>query len=133
MTIDKKWIKEIVTTNEAPAAVGPYSQAVAAGPLIFISGQLGIVPGTKELAGHTIEKQTKQATENIAAVLDAADSSLDMVLKMTISLKDIKDFPKFNEVYGSFFEDDPPARATFEVSDLPLSALVEIEVIAIRD
>jgi len=133
MTIDKKWIKEIVTTNEAPAAVGPYSQAVAAGPLIFVSGQLGIVPGTKKLAGDTIEKQTKQAMENIAAILDAAGSSLEMVLKMAISLKDIKDFPKLNEVYGTFFEDDPPARATFEVSDLPLSALVEIAVVAIRD
>jgi len=133
MTVEKKWIKEIVSTNEAPAAVGPYSQAVATGPLIFISGQLGIVPGTKSLAGDSIEEQTKQAMENIAAILDAAGSSLDLVLKMSISLKDIKDFPKFNEVYGTFFEDDPPARATFEVSDLPLSALVEIETIALRD
>jgi 2-iminobutanoate/2-iminopropanoate deaminase len=133
MTNEKKWIKEILATNDAPAAVGPYSQAVAAGPLIFVSGQLGLVPPTKKLAGDTIEEQTQQAMENIAAILDSAGSSLDLVLKMTISLKDIKDFAKFNEVYGTFFEDDPPARASFEVSDLPLSALVEIEAVALRD
>ncbi|MGA1873968.1 MAG: Rid family detoxifying hydrolase [Thermoplasmatota archaeon] len=133
MTMEKKWIKEIVETGEAPAAVGPYSQAVAAGPLIFVSGQIGLVPGTKRLAGDTIEEQTRQAMENIAAILDAAGSSLDLVLKMTVTLRDIRDFPRFNEVYGRFFEDGPPARAAYESSGLPLSALVEIETVALRD
>jgi reactive intermediate/imine deaminase len=133
LTIESKWIKEVISTDEAPAAVGAYSQAVAAGQLIFVSGQLGLVPGTKEFAGSSIEEQTEQAMENIAAVLDAAGSSLERVLKMSISLKDINDFAGFNKVYGTFFDDDPPARAVFEVSGLPLSALIEIETVALRD
>ena len=133
MTMDSKWIKEVISTDEAPAAVGAYSQAVAAGQLIFVSGQLGLIPGTKKFAGSSIEKQTRQAMENIAAILDAAGSSLDMVLKMSISLDDISDFARFNEVYSTFFESDPPARAVFEVSGLPLEALIEIETIALRD
>jgi 2-iminobutanoate/2-iminopropanoate deaminase len=131
--MDTKWIKETVSTAEAPPAVGAYSQAVAAGQLIFVSGQLGLIPGTKNFAGSSIEKQTKQAMENIAAILDAAGSSLDMVLKMSISLDDINDFARFNEVYSTFFEEEPPARAVFEVSGLPLEALIEIEAVALRD
>lgn len=133
MTMDTKWVKEVISTDEAPAAVGAYSQAVGAGQLIFVSGQLGLIPGTKEFAGSSIEEQTRQAMENIAAILDAAGSSLDMVLKMSVSLSDIGDFAGFNEVYGTFFEEDPPARAVFEVSGLPLGALIEIETIALRD
>ncbi|MBN1389067.1 MAG: RidA family protein [Candidatus Thermoplasmatota archaeon] len=126
-------MKEIICTKEAPAAIGPYSQAVATGPLIFLSGQLGIDPSTGKLAGVTIEEQTRQAMENIAAILDAAGSSLDLVVRMSVSLKDMKDFQRFNGVYGSFFEDDPPARITVEVSNLPLSALVMIEALGLRD
>ncbi len=133
MTLGEKWIKEVISTDEAPAAVGAYSQAIAAGQLIFVSGQLGLIPGTKKFAGETIQEQTKQAMENIAAILDAAGSSLDQVLKMSISIKDIADFSDFNEIYATFFEEDPPARAVFEVSDLPLGALIEIETIGLRD
>jgi 2-iminobutanoate/2-iminopropanoate deaminase len=133
MTMDSKWIKEVISTDEAPAAVGAYSQAVAVGQLIFVSGQVGLIPGTKRFAGSSIEKQTRQAMENIAAILFAAGSSLDMVLKMSISLDDINDFARFNEVYSTFFEEEPPARAVFEVAGLPLEALLEIETIAFRD
>jgi reactive intermediate/imine deaminase len=133
MTLGSKWVKEVIATEEAPAAVGAYSQAVAAGQMIFVSGQLGLVPGTKEFAGKTIEDQTRQAMENIAAILDAAGSSLEQVVKMSISLSDIGDFRGFNETYTGFFEMDPPARAVFGVSGLPLGALVEIETLALRD
>lgn len=133
MTVGSKWIKETVSTDEAPAAIGPYSQAIAAGQLIFVSGQLGLMPGIKKLAGETIEKQTKQAMENIAAILDSAGSSLDLVVKITISLTDMDDFSRFNKVYGAFFENEPPARAVYGVSELPLEALIEIETIALRD
>jgi 2-iminobutanoate/2-iminopropanoate deaminase len=131
--LDLKWVKEIVSTDEAPAAVGPYSQATAAGPLVFCSGQLGLIPGKKEFAGTGIEEQAKQAMENMAAVLEAAGSSLDMILKTTVFLKDMDDFKTFNEVYSEFFEDDPPARAAFQVARLPLDAVVEIEAVALRD
>ncbi|MFO8051773.1 MAG: Rid family detoxifying hydrolase [Thermoplasmatota archaeon] len=126
-------MKETVTTEDAPAAVGAYSQAVSTGPLLFISGQLGLLPDKKEFAGDTIELQTKQAMENLAAVLDAGGSTLDQVLKVTVYLKDIKDFKAFNEVYAGFFEYDPPARAAMEVSNLPLGARIEIEAVALRD
>lgn len=131
--LDLKWIREIISTKEAPEAVGAYSQATAAGPLVFCSGQLALKPGTKELAGNTIQEQTRQAMENLAAVLDAAGSSLDMILKTTVYLGDMNDFGVFNSVYGSFFEDDPPARAAVQVARLPLDALVEIEAVALRD
>ncbi|MFW3146626.1 MAG: Rid family detoxifying hydrolase [Thermoplasmatota archaeon] len=128
-----KWIKENVSTDDAPAAVGPYSQAVCAGPFVFVSGQLGLVPGTRQFAGETIAEQTEQAMENIAAILDAACSSLEQVLKVTVYFEDLSDFSKFNEVYAGYFKDDPPARAALEASDLPMDALVEIDVIALRD
>ena len=131
--LDLKWIKEVISTKEAPEAVGAYSQATSAGPLVFCSGQLALRPGTKDFAGNTIQEQTRQAMENLAAVLDAAGSSLDMILKTTVYLKDMNDFADFNSVYGSFFEDDPPARAAFQVARLPLDALVEIEAVALRD
>jgi 2-iminobutanoate/2-iminopropanoate deaminase len=132
-TVISKWIKEAVSTDEAPAAVGPYSQAIAAGPLVFTSGQLGIVPGTKELAGESIEEQAKQVLENLAAILDAAGSSLEMVLKATVYLKDLALFSRFNEVYKDCCDEDPPAREISESPNLPLGALVEISVIALRD
>ncbi|MGA1822165.1 MAG: Rid family detoxifying hydrolase [Thermoplasmatota archaeon] len=128
-----KWIKEIISTKEAPPAVGPYSQAVGAGPLLFVSGQLGLVPGSKDFLGSTADLQTRQAMENLAAVLEAGGSSLDLIVKTTIYLKDIGDFPAVNEVYGSFFEGDPPARETVQVAGMPLNGLVQISVVALRD
>lgn len=133
LTIGTKWIKEMVRTEDAPAAVGPYSQAVCAGPFLFISGQLGLMAGTKEFAGKEIKDQTRQAMENVAAVLDAGGSSLDQILKVTVYLKDMDDFSDFNEVYATFFDDDPPARAALAAAELPLGALIELDVIALRD
>ena len=131
--VNLKWIRETVTTADAPAAVGPYSQAVCAGPLVFCSAQLGLIPGKKEFAGTTVAEQTRQVMENLAAILENAGSSLEMILKTTVYLDDIADFPEFNEVYGSFFDTAPPARATFQARALPLGALVMIEAIALRD
>ena len=128
-----KWIREVVSTDEAPAAVGPYSQAVGAGPILFVSGQLGLIPGTKEFLGKTPELQTRQAMENLAAILEAGGSSLDLIVKTTIYLSNIEDFPAVNEVYGSFFEGDPPARATVQIANMPLNGLVQISAIALRD
>ena len=128
-----KWFKEIIATDEAPEAVGPYSQATAAGPLVFCSGTLGLIPGTKEFAGDTIEEQTKQAMENLAAILEAAGSDLEMVLKVTVYLRDMNDFAGFNRIYGGYFEDEPPARATLQAAELPLGALLELDAMALRD
>jgi 2-iminobutanoate/2-iminopropanoate deaminase len=132
-TARTKWIKEAISTDEAPAAVGPYSQAVGAGPLLFVSGQLGLIPGTANFLGNTPDIQTRQAMENLAAVLEAGGSSLDLILKTTIYLRDIGDFPAVNKAYGSFFEGDPPARATVQVADMPLNGLVQISAVALRD
>lgn len=132
-TSSTKWIKEAISTGEAPAAVGPYSQAIGAGPLLFVSGQLGLIPGTKDFLGSTPELQARQAMENLAAILEAGGSSLDLIVKTTIYLRNIDDFPAVNEVYGSFFEGEPPARATVQVADMPLNGLVQISAIALRD
>ncbi len=124
--------RHIINTDRAPEAVGPYSQAVAAGGLIFASGQLGLDPATGQFVGYTAAAQIRQAIENIAAVLRAAGSDLSQVVKTTLYLVNMDDFPKVNQVYAEFFPHDPPARATVEVSNLPLSGLVEIEVVAYR-
>jgi len=131
--MDSRWIREVVLTEEAPAAVGPYSQAVAVGPLVFVSMQLGLVPGTKELAGKDIAAQTTQAMENIASILEASGSSLELMVKATVYLKDIDLFKEFNAVYAGFFPEGPPARAAVQVGSLPMNALVGIDVIALRD
>jgi len=123
--------KEIVSTDAAPPAVGPYSQAVIAGDLIFAAGQLGIDPQTGELA-EGIEAQTRQALTNLSAVLEAASGSLDRVVKVTVFLAHMEDFAAMNTVYGEFFPLQPPARSTVEVAQLPRAALVEIEVIALK-
>ncbi len=121
--------KEIVRTDRAPAAIGPYSQAVKAGGFVFASGQLGIDPSTGKLVDD-VEAQTRQALLNLSAVFEAAGTNLDNVVKTTIFLADIADFPKVNGVYGEFFGSSLPARATVQVAALPLGALVEIEAIA---
>ena len=123
--------KEIVSTDAAPPAVGPYSQAVIAGDLIFAAGQLGIDPKTGKLAAG-IEAQTRQVLTNLSAVLEAASGSLDQVVKVTVFLAHMEDFAAMNTVYGEFFPLQPPARSTVEVAQLPRGALVEIEVIALK-
>lgn len=122
---------KIVSTDAAPPAVGPYSQAVIAGDLIFTAGQLGIDPQTGKLA-EGIEAQTRQALTNLSAVLEAAESSLDRVVKATVFLAHMEDFPAMNTVYAEFFPLQSPARSTVEVAQLPREALVEIEVIALK-
>ncbi len=122
--------KEIVATDKAPAAVGPYSQAVRIGDLIYTAGQLGIVPGTREFAGEDVEAQTRQALENLKAVLEAAGSCLRHVVKTTVFLQDIGEFSRMNGVYAEFFPEEPPARSAVQVAALPLGARVEIEAVA---
>ncbi|OWA35193.1 reactive intermediate/imine deaminase [Saccharibacillus sp. O16] len=123
-------IKKPIVTDQAPSAIGPYSQAVAAGSLIFASGQLGVDPKTGEFPAG-VEAQAKQSLENVRALLEAAGSSLDRVVKATMFLKDMNDFAVANAVYGTFFSEPYPARSTIEVARLPKDALVEIEVIAL--
>jgi 2-iminobutanoate/2-iminopropanoate deaminase len=120
-----------ISTRDAPAAVGPYSQAIRSGELVFTAGQLGIVPGTKQFASPDIEGQTRQALANLQAVLSAAGSSLDQVIKTTVFLQDIDEFSRMNGVYAEFFPAVPPARSAVQVAALPLGGRVEIEAIAV--
>jgi 2-iminobutanoate/2-iminopropanoate deaminase len=122
--------KRIVATDKAPAAVGPYSQGVCVGDFIFTAGQLGIIPGTKEFAGPDIEAQTRQALENLKAVLEAGGSCLEHVVKTTVFLQDIGEFARMNAVYAEFFPEGPPARSAVQVAALPLNGRVEIEAVA---
>lgn len=124
--------KEIVSTAKAPAAVGPYSQGIVAGDLVFVSGQIPIDPATGQIAGGGIEDQTRQVLNNLEAVLEAAGSGLDMVVKTTVFLKDMNEFVAMNGVYKQFFTDHPPARSTVEVARLPKDVKVEVEAIALR-
>ncbi len=122
--------KEIIVTRAAPAAVGPYSQAVRVGELVFTAGQIGIDPKTGKLVEGLVA-QTRQVLANLKAVLEAAGSGCDQIVKTTIYLTDIKEFHTVNAIYGDFFQEDPPARSTVEVAHLPLNALVEIEAVAL--
>lgn len=122
--------KEIVRTDKAPAAVGPYSQAVRAGGWVFVSGQVPIDPQTGEVVSGSVEEQARQALENVQAVLEGADLTLDHVVKATVFLTDMESFQRVNGVYASFFASDPPARACVEVSRLPKGADVEVEAVA---
>ncbi len=122
--------KQIIATDKAPAAVGPYSQGVRLGDFIFTAGQLGIVPGTKEFAGPDIESQTHQALENLKAVLGASGSCLEHVVKTTVFLQDMGEFARMNGVYAEFFPEGPPARSAVQVAALPLGGRVEIEAVA---
>ena len=125
--------KEIIATDRAPKAIGPYSQAVKAGRFVFCSGQIPLDPVTGELRGADIREQTEQVMENIAQVLGAAGLAFDDVVKSTIFLTDLADFAAVNEVYGRRFPENPPARSTVEVKGLPRGARVEIEVIALAE
>lgn len=122
----------IISTDQAPAAIGPYSQAVALGELIFCSGQISLTPDGAGPIGEDARQQTEQIMKNIEAVLRAGGSTFDKVLKTTIFLVDMSDFAAVNEVYGARFPQQPPARSTVAVSALPKGARVEIEVIASR-
>ncbi len=121
--------KHAIKTDQAPLPIGPYSQAIRYGDLLFVSGQLGLNKETKSLE-PTVRDQTAAALAHIKAILAAGGSGMDCVLKTTIFLADMNDFPTVNEVYGAFFDGTPPARATVQVAKLPLAALVEIEAIA---
>ena len=125
-------MKTIYSTDKAPAAIGPYSQAVEAGGFMFISGQIPLVPGTGELIKGGIREQTKQVLDNIGAILQAAGLDYRDVVKCTVFLADIYQFKEMNEVYSGFFKTEQPARAAFEVSRLPMNALIEIDTIAFR-
>jgi 2-iminobutanoate/2-iminopropanoate deaminase len=123
--------KSIITTTAAPAAVGPYSQAVAAKGLVFCSGQIPLDPETGELVDGSIADQTRRCMQNLAAVLEEAGSSVAEIVKVTVYLADIGDYAEFNTTYGEFVGESPPARAAFAVKDLPKGARVEIECIAL--
>lgn len=122
--------KSIISTQEAPAAIGPYSQAVRVGPFVFTSGQIALDPRTGSLVSGGIEEETRRVLENLRAVLGAAGASLDEVVKTTIFLADLGDFAKVNDIYSSYFRREPPARSTVQVAALPRGARIEIEVIA---
>jgi 2-iminobutanoate/2-iminopropanoate deaminase len=124
-------MKEIVSTDSAPGAIGPYSQAIKAGGLVFCSGQIPIDPATGEFISHLVNEQTEQVLKNLSEVLRAAGTSLDNVVKTTVYLSDMNDFVEMNEVYGRYFTDNEPARATVQAARLPRDAKVEIECIAI--
>jgi len=123
--------KDIVTTPKAPAAIGPYSQAVRTDGLVFVSGQIPLDPKTMELVGDDVASQTEQVLENLSAVLAAAGSSLAETVKVTVFLTDLSTFGDMNEVYGRYFNETPPARACVEVSRLPKDVLVEMDAVAI--
>jgi 2-iminobutanoate/2-iminopropanoate deaminase len=122
--------KSVVSTDRAPRAIGPYSQAIVSGDLLFVSGQIPLVPETSELRQGSIEEQTRQVLDNLSAILAAAGGSLDDIVKTTIYLADLGDFTAVNGVYGTYFQERPPARATVQVAALPLGAAIEIDAIA---
>ena len=124
--------RERIATESAPAAIGPYSQAIASGEFVFASGQIALDPQSGQLVDGDVQTQTRQAIENLSAVLQAAGSSLARVVKTTVFLTTMQNFGPMNEVYGQFFVGEPPARSTIAVAELPRNALVEIEVIALR-
>src|SRR5207248_6931645 len=124
-------MKEIVQTSHAPQAIGPYSQAVRAGNLVFASGQIPIDPATGEFVPGGIAEQTEQVLKNLTALFAAAGVGLDQIVKTTVFLADMNDFTAMNEVYGRFFSEAPPARATVQAARLPRDAKVEIEAIAV--
>jgi len=124
---------EVIQTPEAPKAIGPYVQAARAGSFLFLAGQVGIDPATGQVVEGGIQEQTNQVLKNLSAVLRAANSSLEKVVKTTVYLTDLNEFQPMNEVYAQYFSDWKPARATVQVSRLPLGAKVEIDAVAIVD
>ena len=123
--------RETVKSDAAPQPIGPYSHAVKANGFVFVSGMVGLDPRTGQMVGQDIKTQTRRALANVKAVVEAAGSSMDRVMKCTVFLKDMNDFGPMNEEYGSYFKELPPARSTVQVAKLPRDALVEIEAIAV--
>ena len=124
-------MREVIATNDGPKAIGPYSQAIKANGLVFLSGQICLDPQTQQLVTGDVSAQTERVLQNIAAILTAAGSSLSQVVKTTVFLKSMNDFVAMNEIYGRYFAAHAPARSTVEVARLPKDVLVEIEVIAL--
>ncbi len=122
--------KYIISTERAPSAIGPYSQAVGFGNLLFTSGQISLDPETGQMRGETVAEQARHVMENLRAVLEGANLTFENVIKSTIFLANMNDFSLVNDIYGTYFPENPPARSTIEVSRLPKNALVEIEMIA---
>jgi 2-iminobutanoate/2-iminopropanoate deaminase len=123
-------MKSIVLTDRGPKPIGPYSQAVKSGGMLFVSGQIALDPKSGEFVGVDVRQQTERVMENLKGILEAGGTSLNHVVKTTVFLKDMADFAAMNEVYGRYFASAPPARSTIQVAKLPKDALVEIEVIA---
>jgi 2-iminobutanoate/2-iminopropanoate deaminase len=126
-------VKDRIQTDDAPRAIGPYSQAIKANGFVFASGQIALDPATMEIIEGGVREQTEQVLKNLTAVLEASGSSLNKVVKTTVFLADMNEFAAMNEVYGSFFNEVPPARSTVEVKRLPRDVRVEIDVIALAD
>lgn len=124
--------RSCISTPRAPAAIGPYSQAVVDGEFVYTSGQIPLDPGTGKLVSGGIADQTRRVLDNLSAVLQAAGSRLELVCKSTVYVTDLKDFATINQVYASYFPSEPPARSTVQVAALPLGASIEIEVVARR-
>ena len=123
--------KRVIITEAAPSAIGPYSQAIVANGLVFASGQIPLDPHTGQTIPGDVRVQTRRVLDNLTAVLEAAGSSIQKVVKTTVFLRDLNDFGPMNEIYGSFFREDPPARSTVQVAKLPRDAAVEIEAVAV--
>jgi 2-iminobutanoate/2-iminopropanoate deaminase len=123
--------KKIIHTDKAPGAIGPYSQAVRAENMVYTAGQIGLDPATMEIVSGGVEAETRQALNNLKHVLEAANSGLNYVVKTTVFLRDMADFPKMNAIYAEFFPENPPARSTVAVATLPKNVAVEIETIAL--
>lgn len=124
-------MREVIATDHAPKAIGPYSQAIRAGGFLFTSGQVAIDPATQQVVAGDVSAQTDRVLKNLTAILQASGSSLDKVVRCTVFLKNMGDFSAMNEVYGRYFKQAPPARSTVEVARLPKDVLVEIDVIAL--
>ena len=124
-------MREVIATDGAPKAIGPYSQAIKANGFVFVSGQIPLDPATQQLVDGDVAAQTERVLQNLSGILKAAGSSLDRVVKAGVYLKNMSDFAAMNEVYGRYFTQSPPARATVEVARLPKDVLVEIDVIAV--
>jgi len=124
-------LRDVIATSKAPQAIGPYSQAIRAGGFIFVSGQIAIDPANGQIADGGIAAQTERALKNLSAILSAAGSGLERVVRSTVFLKNMSDFGAMNEVYAHFWTSTPPARSTVEVARLPKDVLVEIDVIAL--
>jgi 2-iminobutanoate/2-iminopropanoate deaminase len=124
-------MKEVVLTARGPKPIGPYSQAIKSNGFLFVSGQIALDPQSGEFVGTDVRQQTERVMENLKAILEAAGSSLKHVVKTTVFLKDMNDFPAMNETYAGYFSTTPPARSTIQAARLPKDALVEIEVVAV--